>query len=72
MGKWRENRDMSTIDDVIYFFETEIERSKLWRDCTESDCFNGVQVGLKEAKKLQDRHIKYCQNIIDRIRSNSL
>ena len=63
---------MNNIDDVIHFFETEIERSKLWRDCTESDCFNGVQVGLKEAKKLQDRHIKYCQNIIERIRSDGL
>ena len=63
---------MSTIEDVIHFFEYEIECSKLWRDCTDSDCFNGVQVGLKEAKRLQDRHIKYCQNIIDRIRSNSL
>ena len=51
---------MNDINDVIHFFEAEIERSKLWRDCTESDCFNGVQVGLKEAKKLQDRHIKYC------------
>lgn len=63
---------MSSIDDVIHFFESEIERSKLWKDCTESDCFNGVQVGIMEAKNLQERHIKYCQNIIDRIRSDSL
>lgn len=62
---------MNSIDDVIHFFEMEIECTKSKSE-EMNDCFNGVQVGFAEAKNLQERHIKYCQKIIDRIRSGRL
>lgn len=73
MRKWRENRDVSTIDDVIHFFGMEIEQTKEWLDDGNvSPIFNGVNVGFKEGKQLKKHHIRYCQNIIDRIRSDRL
>ena len=64
---------MSSIDDVIYFFEMEIEQTQEWTDDENmSPMFNGVNVGFKEAKQLMEHHIRYCENIIDRIRSDSL
>lgn len=64
---------MSSIEDVIHFFEIEIYQTKQWLDDENmSPIFNGIHVGFKEAKKLKERHIRYCQNIIDRIRSDRL
>lgn len=64
---------MNSIDDVIHFFEMEIEQTKEWLDDENmSPIFNGVNVGFKEAELLMKHHIRYCQNIIDRIRSDSL
>lgn len=64
---------MSSIEDVIHFFETEICQTKQWLDDENmSPMFNGVNVGFKETKQLMEYHIRYCQNIIDRIRSDSL
>lgn len=62
---------MTTIDDVIHFFEMEIAYTE---DNIEkmSNLYNGVKVGIKESYDLRRKHIKYCQNIIDRIRSDSL
>ena len=67
----RENRGMSSIDDVIRFFEKEIKQTE--SDIDEmSNCFNGVKVGIKQSYDLRRKHIRYCQNIIDRIRSDSI
>ena len=64
---------MSSIEDVIHFFKIEIYQTKQWLDDENmSPIFNGVNVGFKEAKQLMEHHIWYCQNIIDRIRSDSL
>lgn len=64
---------MSSIDDVIHFFEMEIEQTQEWMDDENmSPMFNGVNVGFKEAKQLKERHIRYCKNIIGRIRSGRL
>lgn len=62
---------MSSINDVIHFFEMEIEISTE-RISKTSDMFNGVQVGQYEAKELNEAHIRYCKQIIERIRSNRL
>lgn len=62
---------MSSIEDVIHFFEMEIEYCKN-NNNELFEYFNGVCVGLKEAQELNKAHMKYCQNIIKRIRSNSL
>lgn len=62
---------MSSIDDVIHFFEMEIEVNKQNLD-EMSNCFNGVKVGIKQSYDLRRKHVRYCQNIIDRIRSDSL
>lgn len=69
MGKRGEN--MSTIEDVIHFFEMEIEVNQQNID-EMSNMFNGVKVGIKQSCDLRRKHIKFCQDIIDRIRSNSL
>lgn len=68
----RENGDMSTIDNVIHFFEMEIERAKRRKNNDESTCFNGLEVGKVAARKLEAEHILYCQNIIDWIRGGNL
>ena len=62
---------MSSIDDVIHFFEMEIENNRKSID-EMSNCFNGVKVGIKQSYDLRRKHIKYCQNIIERIRRDSL
>lgn len=70
-GKGKQN--MSSIEDVIHFFEMEICQTKQWLDDKNmSPIFNGVNVGFKEAKLLMEHHIWYCQNIIDRIRRDCL
>lgn len=62
---------MSSIDNVIHFFEIEIENCKQRKQIV-SPHFNGCLVGPHTADALNEAHIRYCQNIIDRIRSNSL
>lgn len=62
---------MSSIEDVIHFFEMEIEYCKN-NNNELFESFNGVFVGLKEAKELNKAHMRYCQNIIDRIRMDKL
>ena len=59
------------VDKIIHFFEAEIEQCKdsILR---ESTCFNGVQVGVRAAEMLNQERINFCQNIIDRIRSDNL
>lgn len=59
------------VDKIIHFFEAEIEQCKD-RILRESTCFNGVQVGVRVAEMLNQEHINFCQNIIDRIRSDNL
>ena len=67
------NGEMSSVEDVIHFFETEICQTKQWLDDENmSPMFNGVNVGFKEAKQLMEHHIRYCKNIIGRIRSGRL
>lgn len=69
----QKNRDISSIEDVIHFFEGEISQTQGWLNSESlSPAFNGVDVGFKEAKQLKECHIRYCQNIIDRIRSDRL
>lgn len=62
---------MSSIEDVIHFFEIEIEVNQQNID-EMSNMFNGVKVGIKQSYDLRRKHIKFCQDIIDRIRSDSL
>lgn len=62
---------MSSINNIIHFFEMEIENCKQRKQIV-SPHFNGYLVGLHTADVLNKTHIRYCQNIIDRIRSNSL
>ena len=63
---------MSSVEDMIHFFEMEIWQTKQWLDEDMTPIFNGIYVGFKEAKQLMEYHIRYCQNIIDRIWSDSL
>lgn len=67
------------IEDIIHFFETEIELNKENNSRIEdraipisSPMFNGVNVGFENAKELRKAHIMYCQNIIDRIKNGTL
>lgn len=59
------------VNKIIHFFEAEIEQCKD-RILRESTCFNGVQVGVRAAEMLNQERINFCQNIIDRIRSDNL
>ena len=59
------------VDKIIHFFEAEIEQCKD-RILRESTCFNGVQVGVRAAEMLNQERINFCQNVIDRIRSDNL
>lgn len=61
----------SDADQIIHFFEAEIENCKN-RKFGDSEYFNGVPVTCRCAEMLNQAHINYCQNIIDRIRSDSL
>lgn len=73
---FKSKRNVISIDDVVNFFASEIENTE--NSCidnhiiTRSPMFNGVNVGFENAEKLRRAHIKYCQNIIERIRSDSL
>ena len=62
---------LHSIEDVIHFFEMEIEVNQQNLD-KMSNMFNGVKVGIKQSYDLRRKHIKFCQDIIDRIRSDSL
>lgn len=62
---------MSSIDDVIHFFEMEIEISQDRIEQAQA-MFNGVLVGYREARRLNEAHIRYCYRIIEKIRSDSL
>lgn len=55
---------------MIHFFEMEIEYCNSNNELFDS--FNGVRVGLKEAQELNMSHMRYCQNIINRIKRNRL
>lgn len=61
----------SDADQIIHFFEMEIELNERRAEST-SPMFNGANVGFENAEELRKAHIRYCQNIIDRIRSDSL
>lgn len=58
------------LEKIIHFFEMEIERVK--SDKNNTPVFNNVSVGIRKSNQLIDRHIVYCQNIIDGIRSGKL
>lgn len=62
---------MSSIEDVIHFFEMEIEYCKNSNN-ELFESFNGVRVGLKKAQELNKAHMRYCQDIINRIKENKL
>ena len=62
---------MNRIEDVIHFFEMEIRLCKE-RSKAQTGYFNGIYVGRKESKELNKTHIKYCQDIINRIKRNRL
>lgn len=61
---------MNTVDDVIHFFEMEIEQARSRKN--KYPVFNGVNVGIAQANQMIDKHIWYCQNIIDRIKRGKL
>ena len=56
------------MDETIHFLEAEIYMCQK-RINDPSVFYDGVKVGLKQAKKLNDNHIAFCQhllNLIDR------
>lgn len=62
---------MSNSEDVIHFLEMEVKLCKE-RSNAKSGYFNGVYVGKKESKELNKAHVKYCQDIINRIKRERL
>lgn len=50
------------MNEAEHFFDMEIKRAE---DCIANDwveCFNGVEVGIELAKKLNREHIVFCKN----------
>lgn len=66
----------TTIEDVIHFFEVEIEISRYNLQEAKDNgnsVFNGVDCkDYRIAAELTEAHIQYCENIIDRIRGDCL
>lgn len=54
---------------IEYFLLSEIYICEKRAADYQSDCFNGVSVGVKEAKLLNDKHIMFCKHLLKIIRN---
>lgn len=51
------------MNEVEHFFDLEIKRAEGCIAHSEDfECFNGVKVGSKHAKELNQAHIRFCEN----------
>lgn len=50
-----------------HWLEFEIQRTAEWMEDKENPVYDGVYVGSKEAKLLQERHIKFCERLLKMI-----
>lgn len=56
----------SKFKEIIHFLEYEIKQAELYKT-EEIPMYDGVEVGFDLAPKLQERHIKFCKQILDLI-----
>lgn len=48
-----------------HYLEFETQRTTEWLKDKSSPMYDGVCVGNKEAKELQEKHIKFCQRLLE-------
>lgn len=51
-------------EELKHFLECEIEIETERLEDKYNPCFNGVAVGAKEAHRLRELHIKFCQHML--------
>lgn len=49
---------------IKHFLKAEIYICSQRANDYHSDCFNGVSVGHKKAKELNDKHIAFCWHLL--------
>lgn len=55
------------ISGLRHWLEFEVQRTAEWMEDKENPVYDGVYVGSKEAKLLQERHIKFCERLLKMI-----
>lgn len=56
--------ELSTHEELRHFLEFEIEQTTEWLKDKSNPRFNGVAVGIKEAHRLKELHIRFCQHML--------
>ena len=51
-------------EELKHFLECEIDITSERLKDKSNPCFNGVVVGAKEAHRLKELHIKFCQHML--------
>ena len=52
------------MSSIEHFLKAEIYICQQRAENYYSDCFNGVSVGIKPAKTLNDKHILFCKHLL--------
>lgn len=61
-------RAVSTQDEkVLHFLEAEIELARSRKN--KGPIYDGVNVGIAQAYQLQDNHVRFCQQVIELLKS---
>lgn len=55
----------NTHEEAKHFFEIEIEQTREWLKSEYFDCYDGVEVGHKQAVKLMKNHIRFCEHVLE-------
>lgn len=55
--------DVYDEDEAIHFLQAEISQSKDRKN--KGQFFDGVDVGISKANQLLDKHIQFCERVID-------
>lgn len=51
-------------EELKHFLEAEIEITSEWLKDEANPCYDGVCVGVEEARKLKEHHIRFCQRML--------
>ena len=58
------------MSDIEHFLRTEIYRCQERVIDYRTPYFNGVVVGYKKSKKLNDKHIQFCEHLLNIIEND--
>lgn len=51
-------------EELRHFLEVEIEITSERLKDKSNPCYDGVAVGVKEAQKLREHHIRFCEHLL--------